>query len=374
VEVASKVPTVKLRSGGDFWKELNSEVKAYLDQPGVRNWGYRALHRKATIIVVWATVSYILLVTAHSVLGVVLAGVSLALAFAAAAFNIMHDGGHRAFSRSKRVNSLASFTLEFLGGSSYTWDYKHNRAHHTYPNVDGLDEDIDQPPFARLASSQEWRTWHRWQHLYLWFVYGLVSVRWQLYGDIPVLLRGRISDYELTNFNKKELARFSLGKVIFVSWAFAIPLASHWSWHGALALLVTYLALGWFFSFVLIVTFQLAHCVDEAQFSSKDEADEAGKLPNTWAVQQVLSTTNFCPRNRVLTWFMGGLNYQLEHHLFSGIPHVHYPVVSKIVRRVCEKHGLKYMSKPTLRSALAGHYRHLRDMAQPPIGGEPVHA
>lgn len=366
-------PSVGFQPSGEFWRDLNGAVKAYLT-PAVKTAGYKRLHRKAVIIVASTMAMYVPLILADSAWEVAVFGVGFVLATEAAAFNIMHDGNHRSFSRSMRVNRIAGFTLEFLGGSSFTWDYKHNRAHHTYPNVDGLDDDIDQPPLARLASTQEWKPWHRWQHLYLWLMYGLVVVRWQLFGDLATLVRGRISQYELRNFNHAELRRFALGKVLFIGWAFALPIGLHHTWHGVAMVLATYMALSWLFGFIMVSTFQLAHCVDEAEFSSVGEADESGKLPNDWAVLQVLATSDFCPRNPFVTAFMGGLNYQLEHHLFSSVAHVHYPEISQIVRQTCLRHGLEYKCQATLRGAIAGHYRHLFHMGKRPGASQSTHA
>ncbi len=358
---------VTFDGGGAFWNELKAKVNSYLAQPGVEKSGLRRLHRKAAIIVVWAVGSYLaLLLFAHNWWQVVVFGASLVLALNAAAFSIMHDGNHGAFSKSKRINRMAGFVLEILGGSSFTWKVKHNLAHHTYPNVDGLDEDIDLPPLARVASTQKWQRWHTAQHIYLWFLYGLVTLRWQLSGDLGHLFRGRISHYELKGFNASEIAAFAGGKMLFFGWAVALPLALHWSWHGALMVLIVYLGLSWVFSFVMTSTFQLAHCVDEAMFTSPEDADGRGKLPNTWAVHQVLTTSDFCPENRPITWFLGGLNYQVEHHLFPRVTHVHYPVVARMVREACQRHNVMYLCQPTLRTALKSHYRHLKDMGRRP--------
>ncbi len=360
------VAKITFRVKEDFWKELQVEVNSYLKADVVQA-GFRRLHRKAAFIVAWTISWYLaLVIMGNSWWQIILYGVPFVLGTLAAAFCIMHDGNHGGFSRSRRVNRQAGYVLEVLGGSSYTWRVKHNLAHHTYPNFDGLDEDIDQPPFARMTSTQEWKPWYKWQHLYLWFGYGLLTLKWQSFGDISVMIRGRITRFELKKPSAFEAGAFAIGKLIFIGWAFVIPLLLHLTWHGALGFAIAYLSLSWLFSFILAATFQLAHCTDEAQFTSDQDTDSNGKLPSSWAVHQVLATSDFCPGNRAITWFMGGLNYQLEHHLFPHTAHVHYPAIAAIVKQACLRHGLPYNCQPTLWSAVKAHYRHLKNMGQNP--------
>ncbi len=356
---------VSFEGGGAFWSDLKKEVDEYLN-PKRKASGYRKLYRKAVLIGIWYLVSYIgLVLIAGNVWQVAVFGASLIFALYAAACGIMHDGNHGAFSSNKGANRAAGFLLDLLGGSSFTWKVKHNRMHHTMPNVDEEDEDIDLPPFARVTSTQEWRPWYQWQHIYLWFFYGLVSLRWQIWGDIVHLKRGRIKNKEL-NATTRDYIEFGIGKALFLSWVLFLPLALHFSWQGAMTVLVVLLVLSWFFSLLLITTFQLAHCVDEALFSSPADVDERGKLPNKWAIHQVKSTTDFCPDNRLITWLTGGLNFQVVHHLFQHTSHCHYPAIAGLVRDTCRKHNVQYVCHPTLRSALAAHYRHLKNMGRKP--------
>lgn len=352
--------TLEEIENSDFWKELKKEVEQYLSQPGVRERGYRRLHRKALIIVLWAIASYIPLVMSHAWWQTLLCGVSFAIAAAGIGFNIMHDGNHGAFSRSRRVNRLAGLTLELLGGSSLTWDVAHNRAHHPNPNVVGLDPDIDQPPFARLASSQEWKPWYRWQYLYLPLVYCMIAVRWQTIGDFPGVIRQQIGPYRF-KVGRMQWIQFFGFKAVFFGWAVVLPLALH-SWN--LQVLWVCLALDILFSLILVFAFQMAHCNDEALFDTAEHVASGAKSGNRWAWRQIMSTVNLCIYNRVITEYMGGLNFQLEHHLFLTEAHVHYPAISRIVQRMCQRYNLPYQCSPTLWAALGAHWRHLRKMGR----------
>ena len=240
---------------------------------------------------------------------------------------------------------------------------KHNVAHHTYTNVDGHDDDITQMPFARLAPSQPPHSWYRYQHLYIWPLYGFMGLRWQTVGDIAAFARGKIGDSILRFPRGLNLAGVVVGKAIFVTLAFVIPALVYPWW----LVLSAYVVFSMVTSLVMATTFQLAHCVEEASFAS---AGEVRTAKPDWAVHEVQTTVNFCPRNPLLTWTLGGLNYQIEHHLFPKVPHTHYPQLAKIVRRNCERHGVRYTTQPSLRQALRSHFRHLREMGRLGIPAE----
>jgi linoleoyl-CoA desaturase len=273
-------------------------------------------------------------------------------------FCVQHDANHGAYFRTRRFNHLMGWTADaLLGFSSYAWRVKHNVAHHTYTNVDGYDDDIDQTPFARLMPTQTPRPWYRFQHIYIWPLYSLMVVRWQLGADALALLRGRIAQSALHPPRGWDLAGLVAGKAVFVGWALVVPLFVYPWW----VVLAGYAAYTMITSVVTATTFQLAHCVEEAHFTSPEQV-AAEKRP--WAVHEVETTVDFCPRNPMLTWVLGGLNYQIEHHLFPRVPHTHYPRIAEIVRRNAAKHGVRYTAQPSLLAALRSHQRHLRTLGR----------
>ena len=144
---------------------------------------------------------------------------------------------------------------------------------------------------------------------------------------------------------------------MFLGWAIVAPLLLY-PWWIVLAGYTSSAMLG---SLVIATTFQLAHCVEEADFTSPAELAASRRL---WAVHEVETTVDFCPRNRVLTWLLGGLNFQIEHHLFPRVPHTHYPRIAEIVRRHAAEHGVRYTAQPSLRAALGSHQRHVRTLGR----------
>ncbi len=346
---------VTFGAGGDFVRETRREVDAYLAGRGVRAAGRRQLLLKGLVALVLSvsTWSTLMFGSPGWVLGAVcfaglVAGTSLV------AFCVMHDANHGAYFGVRRFDHLLGWTGDVvLGISSYAWRVKHNVAHHTYTNVDGYDADITQMPWARLMPMQPRRPWYRFQHLYIWPLYSLMVLRWQTAGDIAALRRGSIGHSPIRLPRGWDLAGLVAGKAIFVGWAIVVPLLVYPWWLALSGYTLFTLIMG----LVTATTFQLAHCVEEADFAAP--ADLAGD-PRPWAVHEVETTVDFCQGNRVLTWILGGLNYQIEHHLFPRVPHTHYPRIAAIVRRNCARHGVRYTSQPSLVWALRSHQRHLR--------------
>jgi len=277
-------------------------------------------------------------------------------------FSVTHDANHGSYSPHKRLNRAMCFSLDFIGASSYVWRTRHNVVHHTYTNIAGADSDIDGMPLTRFAPEQPLRALHRFQHFYAWLLYGLLAINWHTIGDVAFLWRGKIAETSLRRPRGVELAELLLGKAVFLSWSIAVPLLFHPLWQVAAVFGIVSFVL----AFTLAVIFQLAHCLEEAEFPSS-AAMSAGARTE-WARHQVETTVDFAPRSRLLMWYLGGLNFQIEHHLFPRVCHIHYPALAPIVREVCAEHGIRYQVHPTLWSALASHTRWLRRMgnAEPP--------
>jgi linoleoyl-CoA desaturase len=247
-------------------------------------------------------------------------------------------------------------TLDLLGASSYVWARKHNSIHHSFANITGHDDDIDISLLGRLSPHQPRLKFHRLQHFYLWVVYGLLPIKWQLVTDFRHVIIGRIGAHRLPRPKGKDLAVFVGGKLLFILLAFVIPLTLHSVWNVVLV----YLAVAYVQGVLLSVVFQLAHCVEEAEFPMPRE--DTGRMESAWAVHQVETTVDFARHNRLLCWFTGGLNFQIEHHLFPQICHVHYPRLAILVEATCREFGLRYAEHKTLLAGLLSHFRWLRRM------------
>ena len=350
-----------------FQLELRRRVAEYFGASGRRERDCWQMYVKTAVLIAGFAGAYGLLVFAARtwIEGAVLA-VLLGLFAAGIGLNIQHDGGHRAYSSRPWVNRVAAMTLELIGGSSYLWRWKHGVFHHTYVNVDGHDTDIDLAPLARLTPHQPRRGFHRWQHVYLWPLYGLLAIKWQCFDDFRKIATGRVKRQPVPRPRGWDLAIFVAGKVVFFTLAFGIPLL----FHSLGAVLCFYVISGLVIGFLLSVVFQVAHCVEEAEFHVPHE--ETGLLEHAWAVHQAETSVNFSRHSRVVSWLVGGLNFQIEHHLFPKISHVHYPALSGLVEDTCRDFGIKYTVHRSFCAGIASHFRWLRRMGQADaaVGGE----
>ncbi len=360
VKVASTRP-VRFAKGDAFYKELKRRVDAYFAETGKKQRDAWQMYVKTVVVLLWFFGSYAALVFfSQNWWQAVLASISVGLAMAAIGFNVQHDGGHRAYSRFNWVNRMMSLTMDMLGGSSYVWDTKHNTIHHTFANITGHDDDIDVGLLARLSPHQKRLFFHRVQHWYMWPLYGLIAVKWQVYDDFFNVASGKIGNHKLPRPRGWNLVAFIAGKVFFFSMAFGIPL---WAGHSILMVLGFYALTNLFNGVVLSTVFQLAHCVGEAEFPMPDE--ETNTMDEHWAVHQVQTTVDFARNSRVLTWLLGGLNFQVEHHLFHKVCHIHYPALSRIVEQACAEFDIRYNEHKTFWQGVVSHYRWLRQMGRP---------
>ena len=347
-----------------FLKELRRRVDAYFEKTGRSKRDSPKMYFKTATILAWFFSAYFLLLFAvHTWYLIIPLAIILGLGLAAIGFNIQHDGNHKSYSKYPAINKIMTLTLDLMGGSSYLWDWKHNSIHHTYTNITGEDDDIDLGFLARLSPHQRRYWFHRLQGIYMWVLYGFMAIKWHLIDDFKQLATARISNHKIPRPKGRELVIFISGKVFFFTMAFVIPMLLHPIW----AVLLTYALAAFVCGVVLSVVFQLAHCVCEASFPMPTpNAQGRPVMKNDWAIHQVTTTVNFSRKNRIISWFVGGLNFQIEHHLFHKISHVHYPALSKVVEQTCKEFNIPYNQHKSIFSAIASHHRWLNAMGRRP--------
>ena len=353
--------TLTFGGRNEFLSVLRQRVDDYFHTTGKPRRDCPRMYLKTLVILTWFVASYVLLVfVATAWWQALILAISLGLAMAAIGFNIQHDGGHQAYSKHAWINRLMALTLDLLGGSSYAWDRKHNSIHHTYANITGHDERHQSwGLLGRLSPHQRLLWWHRFQHFYLWVLYGFLAIKWQVYDDFRDVATGRIGELRFVRPKGWDLVVFIAGKLIFCTLAFVIPIALCGVW----PVLLCYAVAAFVQGVTLSVVFQLAHCVEDADFPMPDSA--TGQIENAWAVHQVETTVDFAPNNPIVSWYTGGLNFQVEHHLFPRICHLNYPAISKLVEETCREFGVRYVVHQSFFSCLASHFRWLRRMGMP---------
>ncbi len=355
--IQSGVLKLEFGQAADFDRELRRRVDDFFRSTGRRKRGGRQMYLKTAVILTWFVASYVLLVFAAQTLWQgLLAAVSLGLATAAVGINIQHDAGHRAYSEHNWVNRMMALTMDLVGGSSYTWQWKHTVIHHRYVNITGYDTDIDIGRLGRLTPHQRRLWYHRWQHLYLWLFYAFYGMKVQLVDSWRFVLRGRIKGHRIPRPQGGELVLFLTGKAIFFSWAFVLPLLLH----PAGAVLFYYVMAGLTLGVTMVLVFIVPHLSARADFPLP-RAD-TGRMENPWTVHQTQVAVDFAKGNRVLTWLLGGLNYHKEHHLFPTICHINYPALSQTIEETCREFGIACKEHKSFPAGIAAHYRWLRRM------------
>lgn len=367
VQAASDCGTLKFAASDGFQQEVRRRVESFFKSSGRSERNCPSMYLKTVLILGWVATSYIALVFfAPTWWQALPLAISLGVAMAAVGFNIQHDGSHQAYSDRRWVNQLMAMSLDLLGGSSYVWARKHNVVHHSFANITGHDDDIDIGFFGRLSPYQRRLKFHRLQHFYLWALYGFLPMKWQLYDDFRDVATARIGGHIFPRPRGWDLVTFIGGKLAFFSLAFAIPLSLHSAWFVLSHYLVASLAQG----VLLSVVFQLAHCAEEAAFPLPTR--DTCRMESAWATHQVESTVDFAQDNRLLSFVIGGLNFQIEHHLFPRVCHLHYRAIAPLVEETCREFGVRYTAQATLWAGIQSHFRWLRQMGLPAGSGHAV--
>ncbi len=335
-----------------FHQSLKNEVYAYVTDSRRPHKDEKGIVKKAALLfVVWGFLYAAYLIWGGQSLALNLAlSIPWALVMVGIQMSVMHDASHRSASDRSRVNDLLTNSISFLGGSPTLWVYQHCRAHHSFTNVPGKDHDIDTHGLLRLCLDQPQKPIHRYQHIYAWALYPLFVLSWIWWGD-----------YRDIKDNTYSIPKKKLEQVKVETWLVKI-------WHVLIFLVLPYLLIqnvalvvaGYLLSFglmglIMVVVFQLAHVTTTQEFASEE------KLKKTdWALFQMASTANFAPNNKFLSWYLGGLNHQIEHHIFPNLSHTHYPEIQHIVKKFCADRGVGYQVFPSLLSAIRHHQRHLK--------------
>lgn len=342
-----------------FYKALQTEVEAYFATKNKEKIGNASLYIKGIIIFSLAVYLYIQLVFFTPMWWIALPlaavfGVSLALI----GMNVMHDGCHGSYSNNRFLNAIAGYTLNLLGSDAFFWKLKHNMSHHIYTNIETADDDIESNFLLRFTPSYPRNVLHKYQHFYAPILYSFAMLSWVWWTDFVRYFSTHIGAIAV-NMKFKDHLIFWLSKVLHVLLFIGIPI-------------YTLSVGGWLLGYFLVIctagltiafVFLLAHLVEA---TSLETAPINGykNIEHEWAVHQIRTTADFAPNNKILTWLLGGLNYQVEHHLFPKISHVHYPKLQPIVQRVCEQFGVEYHSYPSMTAAIASHIRFMKKMGR----------
>ena len=360
VNIVGKSPirTLGFTQQRDFRKTLNERVNTYLREQHISARDLPAMYLKTAVALAWWLGMYLLLLLGHfpPLVNVALC-VVWAMSIASIGFNVMHDANHGGYSDHPRINRLVSLSAELLGMSGFRWRTKHNVWHHTYTNISGYDDDVETYGLMRLTPRAPWRPLFKAQAWYFPLVYSGIGFDF-IIRDFMMVLVGKSDDNHVyPKMSAADQVTFWAGKLFFFMIMFAFPLLVFPWWQVLVGFVIVMLTVG----LVMGMVFQLAHINDDVAFP--EPMGSPAHIDNEWAVHQVQTTADFAPRNRLLNLYVGGLNYQIEHHLLPHICHLNYPRLAPIVRATCEEYGLRYNCYDTWREAVASHWQKLRLLA-----------
>ena len=344
----------------EFTKELRSRVNQYFKDNNISKHANFNMKFKTAFMLSLYTIPLVLVITGAfpalwvmyllwAVMGFGMSGIGL---------SIMHDANHGSYSSNQKVNNALGFLLNYVGGYHINWKIQHNVLHHSFTNVEGYDEDIDNN-VLRFSPATPLKKWYRFQAFYAPFFYGLMTFYWVVSKDFEQVVRyekkGLLAAQKLTL--RKAVLQVAFNKLWYLLMIIGLPMVfSPFAWYHIL--------LGWFLmhfiaGLVLAFIFQPAHILGDTEYF---RPDENGSVENNWVIHQLLTTANFANKSIFFSWFVGGLNFQVEHHLFPNICHVHYKKLSPIVKQTAEEYGVPYYQHKTFFGALKSHFQTLNEL------------
>jgi linoleoyl-CoA desaturase len=358
---AIKFPTTR----AEFFRTLNQRVNEYFKSNQISKHANTEMKIKTVFMYLLCFTPYALMLSGvvTSAWGMLAMSAVMGFGVAGIGLSVMHDANHGAYSKKTWVNQLLGYSLNVVGGNAFNWKVQHNVLHHTYTNIHEVDEDISPRGVLRMTPDGDWKPLHRFQHIYAWGLYGLLTIVWILVKDFVRIIRyGKDGMIKKQKANARvEWSILLVTKIVYLTYILVIPMLvlsiAWWQW------MIGFFVMHYVAGFILTIIFQPAHVIDGTEYLMPDEE---GNMENNWAIHQLRTTTNFANNSTFFSWYVGGLNYQIEHHLFPHICHVHYRKISKIVKDTAQEFDLPYKTAPTFWDAIKGHARLLKQLGRKP--------
>jgi linoleoyl-CoA desaturase len=359
-QVTVKFASVNQSEG--FSIEIRKRVKDYFKSNNLSKKGDWRIYSKAIIWITLYIAPFVAMMVFNLNIWACLSlSVLMGIAAAAIGLNTMHDANHGTFSKRNWLNKLAGSTLMMLGGNPFTWRIQHNVLHHSFTNIHNHDEDISPSGVMRFSPEEKVKWIFKFQHIYGPFLYGLMSLVWTLHKDFVQIVKYRklnLIKPNGSNFTKEMLVNILI-KIGYFSYIIVLPLLimdlAWWQW------IFCFLTIHFVGGLLLALVFQAAHVVEETEHP---QPKECGSMQDEWMIHQLKTTANFATNSKWFSWFCGGLNFQVEHHLFPNISHVHYPAMAKIVSMCAREYNVPYNDTPTFFQAVSSHFKELKALGK----------
>ncbi len=356
-------PTFSSKDNVKFFRTLNTRVNNYFKENNLKKTGNWKLHLKAIVMFSIFLTPYFLLLTLQMHFWVyILLNIVIGIGMAGVGMNVMHDGNHGSYSSKSWLNKFMGGSIYILAGNVYNWQVQHNVLHHTYTNILGHDEDLEAGRVMRFTKEAKWYRFHKFQQYYSIFLYGLLTFNWSLTTDFKQMrgyLKRKLS-YGSVKSPKILWTTLIITKIIYFAIWLVIPMVLGITWWKVI---IGFFVMHYTAGVILSIVFQLAHIVEDTE---NPIPNETGEMENTWAIHQLYTTANFAPKNWLVNYYTGGLNHQVQHHLFPNISHIHYDKIAEIVKATALEFNLPYLEFKTMRAAVYSHFKHLKELGQNP--------
>lgn len=271
--------------------------------------------------------------------------------------NSFHDAAHNALFKNPKANELFTYVLELFGSNRWLWIRRHIHLHHAFPNVPDWDVDIKQSNIIRIFPNAPLFNYHKYQHIYMWFIYPFYSLNWIYIRDFKDFF-GKKDNYVKKVVDKiptVEVFKLFIAKAFNLFYLLIIPiLLLNQPWYIILA---AWLAMHLFGSILGVIALISTHVDEDAQFPL---TDEKGNLSATWAMHQMIVTKDFSTDSKLANFLYGGFTHHVAHHLFPGIGHTYYPYITPIIKRYAKEYNLPYTCYPFYH-AVRSHFRMLKN-------------
>jgi linoleoyl-CoA desaturase len=351
----------------EFFGTLKERVESYFVENKLsRNYNSSMVTKTIVLLTTYFTPFFLIIFLQPPFWVALILWTIIGISMAGVGMSVMHDANHGAYTDNKKVNTLIGLSLNFMGGCSHNWKLQHNIMHHTYTNITGMDNDIDDKLGMRFSPHTRLRFFQRIQFLYAFILYGIVTLYWVTLKDFIQLIRysrnGVNPNQKSENFILLLQIIFNKVAYFFVALFFPIYFLHIPAWQMVTGFLLMHFVAG----VILSVIFQMAHTVEG---TSHPMPNEEGSIENSWAIHQMNTTVNFSRESKWISWYLGGLNFQVEHHLFPKICHVHYPAIAHIVKETADEYGVPYLENKRFSQAFRSHIVTLKRFGKvPPLG------
>ncbi len=355
-----KVIAIHYDSGpnADFQSTLKARVQSYL---ATKKAGGKATpfmwFKVAFFIVAYLGMLGNLVLVRHSLPVTLLLIAVESMLIVGLAYNVSHDAVHGALSEKRWVNEVFYYlTFNLFGPNAYLWRNRHVVMHHSAVNVPGFDFNIEAAKILRFAPTQEWRPYHRFQHLYAPFAYLVFTFHWVFIKDFKMLFLDRIGNVAEIRHPLARILELVAWKIVHVcifivtpTLALGVPL-----WQVLLA----YLFFQFLTSFQFVLTFTGSHLNEGMVFVA---ASPENQIRHSFLEHAILTSLDFHPTSPVLSFWLGGFNSHVAHHMFPNVCSVHYPELSRIIQRTSAEYGLPY-KQISIDKLFVRHFRYLKQM------------